>query len=286
MVNDMKEFKNSVFTGERALFATRGGKIADCVFEDGESPLKESSELHITGTKFAWKYPLWYCRDVYVASSTLFETARSGIWYTHGITMEDCEIIAPKTFRRASNITLSRVNMPNALESMWSCRDIKLSFVKIVGDYFAMNSERIEAEGLDVVGNYIFDGGCDIVVRNSRLISKDSFWNCENVTVYDSYIEGEYIGWNSKNVKFVNCKISSNQGFCYMDNLVMENCELIDTDLAFEYSTVDADIRSHIVSVKNPISGRISAESIGELIMEEDRVDTAKTAIVTGIGVK
>jgi len=278
----MKVMKNSVFTGERALFATSGAHIYDCIFEDGESPLKESSELYIMNSRFSWKYPLWYCRDVFVGSSTLDLSARSGIWYTHGITMEDCEISAPKTFRRSSGITLRNVNMPNAHESMWSCTDIKLSGVKAVGDYFGMNSERIEAEGLDVLGNYIFDGGRDIVVRNSRLISKDSFWNCENVVVYDSYIEGEYIGWNSKNVKFVNCEISSNQGFCYMDNLVMENCRLVDTDLAFEYSTVDADIRSHIVSVKNPTSGRISAESIGEIIMEEKRVDVSKTVIEVG----
>lgn len=276
----MNKFENAVFTGERALFSTHGAKISDCVFEDGESPLKESSELEITASRFSWKYPLWYCRGVRVFSSTLDVTARSGIWYTHGISMTDCEISAPKTFRRSRDIALTRVNMPNALESMWSCRDIRLSEVKIVGDYFGMNSENIYAEGLDVLGNYIFDGGRNITVRNSRLISKDSFWNCENVTVYDSFIEGEYIGWNSKNVKFVNCEISSNQGFCYMDNLVLENCRLRDTDLAFEYSSVDADIRSHIVSVKNPVSGRISAESIGEIIMDGNCVDTSKTEIV------
>ncbi len=283
-MNKTKLFENAVFTGERALFATSGAEIRGCRFEDGESPLKESSGLDISDSTFSWKYPLWYCRDVKVSSSVLELTARSGIWYTHGIAMERCEIAAPKTFRRSSGIDLTDVNMPNALESMWSCRDIRMNRVKIVGDYFGMNSENIDAEGLDVTGNYIFDGGRDIVVRNSRLISKDSFWNCENVTVYDSYIEGEYIGWNSKNVKFVNCEISSNQGFCYMENLVMENCRLVDTDLAFEYSTVEADIRSHIVSVKNPISGRISAESIGDVIMENERVDTSLTEIIIGNG--
>ena len=278
----MKEYRNSVFTGERALFATSGAEIEECVFEDGESPLKESEHLRIKASRFLWKYPLWYCRDVYAASSELGETARSGIWYTRGITMEKCEINAPKTFRRSSGISLTDVNMPNALESMWSCNDIKLRRVKIVGDYFGMNSKRIDAEELDVLGNYIFDGGRDIVVRNSRLISKDSFWNCENVTVYDSYIEGEYIGWNSKNVTFVNCEISSNQGFCYMENLKMVNCRLKDTDLAFEYSTVDVDIRSHIVSVKNPTAGIIRAESIGEVILEDDIVCTDMTKIIIG----
>lgn len=32
--------------------------------------------------------------------------------------------------------------------------------------------------------------------------SKDAFWNTENVTVYDSEINGEYLGWHSKNLRF------------------------------------------------------------------------------------
>jgi hypothetical protein len=44
---------------------------------------------------------------------------------------------------------------------------------------------------------------------------------------------------------------------------------------------VDADINGHIDSVKNPSSGKIHAGSIGELIMEEDRVDTSATKIET-----
>lgn len=275
----MKIYENEIFTGERALFAGRDLKILNSRFEDGESPLKESRGISISGSRFSWKYPLWYSGDIEVDNTVLDETARSGIWYTHGIKMENCDIIAPKTFRRSSGIRLSSVNMPNALESMWSCNDIVLQDVTIKGDYFGMNSYDIVADKIDVVGNYIFDGGKNIVVRNSTLISKDSFWNAENVTVIDSYIDGEYIGWNSKNVTFINCTVRSNQGFCYMENVRLENCILESTDLAFEYSTVDADIRSHVDSVKNPISGRITADSIGEIIHEESRVDTSSTVI-------
>lgn len=43
------------------------------------------------------------------------------------------------------------------------------------------------------------------------------------------------------------------------------------TDLAFEYSDADADIIGHIDSVKNPKSGTIVADSVGEII-EEDAI--------------
>ena len=61
----------------------------------------------------------------------------------------------------------------------------------------------------------------------------------------------------------------------------MINCKLLNTTLSFEYSDVDAKIEGHIDSVKNPSSGRIHAGSIGELIMEEDRVDITATKIET-----
>ena len=102
----------------------------------------------------------------------------------------------------------------------------------------------------------------------------------ENVTVYDSFISGEYLGWNAKNLTLVNCTIESLQGMCYIDNLVMKNCKLINTTLAFEYSTVDADICSKIDSVMNPTSGTIKAQHIDNLIIEKDKVDPSKTKII------
>ena len=42
-----------------------------------------------------------------------------------------------------------------------------------------------------------------------------------------------------------------------------------DTDLSFEYSDVKADIQGHILSVKNPRSGTITCDSVGEIIRED-----------------
>ena len=98
--------------------------------------------------------------------------------------------------------------------------------------------------------------------------------------MYDSFISGEYLGWNSKNLTLVNCTIESLQGMCYIDNLVMKNCKLIDTTLAFEYSTVTADISSRIDSVLNPTGGEIHAASIGELYLEKDKINPDQVRIV------
>ena len=276
----MKELKRQTFTGERALFAAHNLKIVDSTFEDGESPLKESANIELTGCMFRWKYPLWYSHDVTVNDCTLFDTARAGVWYTDNIAFRNCIITAPKTFRRASNITLENVTMSHASETMWSCKKVVMKNVSAVGDYFAMNCEDMDIDNLVLDGNYGFDGAKNVTIRNSKLLTKDAFWNCENVTVYDSFISGEYLGWNAKNLTLINCTIESLQGMCYIDNLVLKNCKLINTTLAFEYSTVQADIDGSVDSVLNPSGGRICADSIDKLIVDKDKVDPAKTVIV------
>ncbi len=277
---ERKEIRQQVLTGERALFASHGLDIVDCTFEDGESPLKESGDLRIKGSMFKWKYPLWYCRDVEVSDSVLFETARAGIWYTEGISMKNTVVEAPKNLRRCRGVTLEHVSFPNASETLWSCDGVNMRRVTARGDYFAMNSRNLDIEDFELVGNYSFDGCRNVAVRGARMLSKDAFWNSDNVTVCDSFISGEYLGWNAKNLTLVNCTVESLQGMCYIDNLVMKNCKLLNTTLAFEYSTVDAEITNRVDSVLNPSGGTIRADSIGELIVQKDRVDPDRTVII------
>ena len=276
----MKEYRQQFFKGERALFAEDGAKIYDSIFDEGESPLKESKNVEIYDSQFKYKYPLWYSNNVTVKGSNWLEMARSGVWYTNNISVEDALIQAPKNFRRCDGVSLTNVTMTDAAETFWSCKNIKLKNVTAKGHYFAMNSENIEIQDFKLDGNYSFDGAKNITIKNAVLLSKDAFWNTENVTVYDSYICGEYLGWNSKNLTFVNCTIESLQGLCYIDNITMKNCKLINTTLSFELaSNVDAEITTKIDSVFNPISGTITAPQIDTLIVEKDIVDPTKTRI-------
>ena len=277
----MRVIKGKILKGERALFAEKDLEIINCVFSDGESPLKESSDISLDSCIFEWKYPLWYCKRLNVKNCNWYEMGRAGVWYTDDINVEGAVIEAPKNFRRCRNVKISDTVFSYAAETLWSCSGVELKNVSVSrGDYLLMNSSDIKVDGLKLSGNYSFDGAKNVEIRNSTLMTKDAFWNSENVTVYDSFISGEYLGWNSKNLRLVNCTIESLQGMCYIDNLVMENCKLINTTLAFEYSNVEADITSGIESVFNPAGGTIRAESIGELIIEKDMTDPSKTKII------
>lgn len=275
-----KSIKQKILTGERALFGGANLEIIDTIFADGESPLKESHDIELLGSMFKWKYPLWYAKNITARNCTWFEMGRAGVWYAEHITVEDSAIEAPKNFRRCHDIVLRDVSFPNAAETLWHCNGVQMEHVTAKGDYFAMNSENMVIRDLTLYGNYSFDGVKNVEIHNSRLLSKDAFWNSDDVTVYDSFISGEYLGWNARNLTLVNCTIESLQGFCYIENLVMKNCKLLNTTLAFEYSTVDVEIDGEIDSVMNPTSGTIFADSIGELILEKDKIDPEKTKII------
>ena len=279
-----QEILGGRFTGERALFHAKDLSIKDAIFDDGESPLKESQNIELLGCMFKWKYPLWYCKHIVAKDCQWFDMARAGVWYTDDLYVENAMIQAPKNFRRCKDIVLKNVDFFHAEETLWNCNHVKLMNVTAKGDYFAMNSNDMYISDFKLDGNYSFDGCRNVEIHNATLLSKDAFWNSENITVYDSFISGEYLGWNAKNLTLINCTIESLQGMCYIDNLVMKNCKLLNTTLAFEYSTVEAEIASGIESVMNPTSGTIKAEYIKELILEKDKVDVSKTNIICSQG--
>ncbi|MDD6660350.1 MAG: DUF3737 family protein [Lachnospiraceae bacterium] len=279
---EKRVIEEAYLTGERPLFGEKNLEVNRTIFADGESPLKECSDIELNGSMFQWKYPLWYSKNIQAKDCTWFEMARAGVWYTDDLTVEDALIQAPKNFRRCHNLSLTHVSMPNAAETLWHCDGVAMQDVMAKGDYFAMNSQNMKISNFELVGNYSFDGAKNVEIHNAKMLSKDAFWNTENVTVYDSFISGEYFGWNAKNLTLIGCTIESLQGMCYIENLVMKDCCLLNTTLAFEYSTVDAQIHGNIKSVLNPKSGIIRADSISELILDETKIDPSKTEIVCG----
>lgn len=277
-----KEIINQHLSGERALFKSNDLHIISCLFDDGESPLKESSDLLIENTTFGYKYPLWYGKNHIVKNSTFLLMSRSGIWYTNDSLFEDIHFIAPKEFRRCNNISLKNVIFDDASETLWSCSKVNIENMKAKGDYLLKDCDSAIVSNLQLDGNYVFDGAKNITIKDSVLNSKDAFWNSENITIINCKIDGEYFGWNSKNIKIINSTISSHQGFCYIDNLVMENCIISSGDLLFEYChNIDIDVSTSILeSIKNPYSGIITCKDYKELILDDDNINKDKIKII------
>lgn len=275
----MHKYENERFTGERALYGIKDSIIENSIFDDGESPLKEVNNVEIFNSEFKWKYPLWYSKNVKVTNCKFEVMSRSGIWYTENLLIDKCTSVTPKTFRRCKNLKVFNSSFKNAAESMWECEDVYIKDSYFEGDYLLKNARNVIIENLELNGNYVCDGAKHVLVKNSILNARDAFWNCEDVVVIDSIINSEYIAWNSKNIKFINCKIDSIQPFCYVENLILENCKMFNANLSFERSTVKGNVLNKIDSIKNPYEIELFCKGYDELILEEGIVNKDKIKI-------
>lgn len=278
----MKTIKDTEFGGERPLFESHDLRLENVTIHVGESALKECSNIEAIHCRFEGKYPFWHVDGFKVIDCLFTEGARAALWYSKNLEMRDTLVEAPKMFREMENLDIRNVKIPNALETLWHCKGVHLHNVEVdKADYLFMHSSDIEIENYRQEGNYSFQYCKNVVIRNAEIYSKDAFWGTENVTVYDSTIIGEYLGWHSHNLRLVNCRIGGTQALCYTHGLIMENCTMDpDADLCFEYADVHAEIKGNITSVKNPRTGKIVADSIGEIILDENIKQPADCEIV------
>jgi len=266
----MQIIKDQEFGGERPLYCAKDLRIENVTIHLGESSLKEVRNIEAVDCKFEGKYLFWEAENFTIRHCVMEESARSSIWYSRNMIMEDTLIKAPKFFRDMQGAVLRNVDIPNAQETCWNVKDFTLENCRIANaDYLFVFGQDIKIKDYHQDGNYSFQHAKNVEIRNAVLNSKDALWDSDNVTVYDSEINGEYLAWYSRNLRLVNCHITGTQPLCYCENLVLENCTMgDDADLAFEYSSVEATIKGHVVSVKNPKSGFITADSIGEIILD------------------
>lgn len=264
----MKTISNQTFEQERALYNISDTLVTNCKFEgeaDGESALKECHDIKVDNCSFSLRYPLWHARNFELLDSNFTDTCRAPLWYCDTGKISNIKIYGVKALRECSNIDITNSYFESE-EFGWKCSDIKMSNSKVVAFYLFLDSKNIELDHFELKGKYSFQYVENLSIKDSYLDTKDAFWHSKNVVVKDTVIKGEYLAWFSEGLTLINCKIIGTQPFCYCKNLKIVNCEMIDCDLSFEYSEVEADIIGHIDSIKNPKSGNITVDSVGEII--------------------
>ncbi|MBO5603658.1 MAG: DUF3737 family protein, partial [Prevotella sp.] len=249
---------------------------------EGESGIKCCKNIEADGCRFIGKYPLWHV-DKSLITNCYFEVgSRSAIWYSNDMVMKDTVIDAPKLFREMNNVTVENVQFKDADETFWRIKNLKIRNVTLhEGTYPFMFCENVDVDGLVSDSKYVFQYCKDVVVRNAKITTKDSFWECENITIYDSELNGEYLAWHSKNVRLVRCHITGEQPLCYVEQLVLEDCTFgEDCDRIFEDSDVQAEIIGSITNIKNPRTGKIVADHIGSVTIDENILQPADCQII------
>ena len=267
-----KKIENATFDEERALYHLFDTDVVSCTFAgpaDGESALKESHGVALTDCTFSLRYPLWHATDFSLRRVRMDELTRAPIWYAARGKLSECTVEGVKCLRECEDVEFSHCELLSE-EFGWRCRRISLTDCTLRSQYLLFECRDLSLARIKMSGKYSFQYVENMEIRDSYLDTKDAFWHAKNVTVYDSVVKGEYLGWYSENLRLVRCHIVGTQPLCYCRGLVLEDCTMEGTDLAFEYSDVNADVRGSIDSVKNPRSGRVVADVIGEVILNSD----------------
>lgn len=266
---------------ERAFYASKGVRFENCDFSgpaDGESALKESQNIEVSDCYFDLRYPFWHVTDCKIENSEMTKNCRAALWYSKGIEILGSKLHGIKVLRECKDITVKDSHTVSP-ECGWFCDNIVFDKGYAEGEYFLFHSKNITVKNFDFKGKYSFQYCENITVEDSFLDTKDAFWESKNIVVKNSTVKGEYLGWYSKDLTFINCRIIGTQPLCYCKNLTLINCTLESCDLSFEYSEVNAEINGHVDSVKNPISGSITADSIGEIIIDENSRGTCEIKV-------
>lgn len=261
--------ENKKFEEERALYNLKNAVVQKCRFEgeaDGESALKECRFVTVKNCNFRLRYPMWHCENFSLAESTLWKTCRAPLWYDKNGTINNCKVLGVKPLRECNDLNITNCEFFSE-EVGWFCHRLNFSDCFVQSDYFLLNTDDSCLKSFRLDGKYSFQYVKNIIIDDSDLDTKDAFWHAQNVTVKNSRVKGEYLGWYSDGLTFENCEISGTQPLCYCKNLRLVNCTMTNCDLAFEYSDVQAQITSGIDSVKNPLSGKIEAPTIGEVLI-------------------
>lgn len=275
-------YVDQTFDEERALYGTDAAHVVRCTFDgpaDGESALKETTNLTVEDSDFRLRYPFWHVSTATITDSRMSEDCRAALWYSDDIEISGSSLGGIKALRECTDVTIRQSEIQSA-EFGWKCDNLRIEDSSLVSEYAFLSTRHLDIEGLRMQGKYSFQYVQDGTIKNSHFKTKDAFWHSTNVTVYDTVLEGEYLGWYSENLRLVRCTIKGAQPLCYAKGLVLEDCTMEGCDLSFENSDVTATVIGSIDSVKNPRSGSIAADSIGEVIIEGATVHPGECRLI------
>lgn len=268
----MEKISDKIFGEERALYGSHGLILQNCSFdgeEDGESALKECTDIEVNDCFCNLRYPFWHDHNLKISNSEMTMYCRAALWYSDNITLLYTRLHGIKALRECSDVYMYGCDIISP-EFGWSVNNITMNDCTASGEYFMMRSSNINFKKVHMKGKYSFQYIENAVFEDCVFDTKDAFWHGKNIIVRNSTVNGEYLAWYSDGITFENCTIIGTQPLCYCKNLRLINCEMVSTDLCFEKSDVEADIISHVDSIKNPHSGKIIVLSVGDIIMDDD----------------
>ncbi len=267
----MTTIQNQTFDQERALYGGQDLLVQNCSFDgpaDGESAFKECSGIQVERCFFNLRYPFWHDHGLTIRDCELTDKCRAALWYSDHVTIEDTKLHGIKALRECSDAVLKNCDIISP-EFGWNSHRVTMEECTAQSEYFMMRGTDLHFRNVTFQGKYSFQYIENSVFEHCSFDTKDAFWHAKNVVVRDCVVKGEYLAWYCENVTFDHCTIIGTQPLCYCKGLTLIDCKMVDCDLAFERSEVQAAVTTPVVSIKNPLAGsRITVPAVGEIIRD------------------
>ena len=123
----MEIIKNRHFEGERPLFESHNLRLEQVTIGDGESAIKECSNIEAEDCRFWGKYPFWHVHGFRINRCQFDVGARSALWYSDNMDMRNTRIDGPKMFREMHDLYLENVVINDADETSGAVRTSRLA---------------------------------------------------------------------------------------------------------------------------------------------------------------
>ena len=122
----MKVISNAEFGGERPLFESHDLRLENVIIRAGESAIKQCSNIEAVDCRFEGNYPFWHVHG-FVIDRCFFDVGgRSALWYSDNLKMTNTRIDAPKMFREMHDIEIENVEIKDADEVFWRCKNLDI----------------------------------------------------------------------------------------------------------------------------------------------------------------
>lgn len=266
----MNIISSQTFDEERCFYDVHWTKFENCRFDgpqDGESPLKECTDILVDHCFFNLRYPFWHDTNLKITSCELTPLCRAALWYDRGVEILDSKLHGIKAIRECSDVRLKNCDIDSP-EFGWSTNRIVMENCTVNSEYFMMRSSHLNFRNIKLKGKYSFQYITNSIFEDCVFDTKDAFWHGKNILVRNCIVKGEYLAWYAENITFDHCTIIGTQPLCYCKNLRLVDCVMQETDLAFERSDVMATLIAPIESIKNPLSGVIRVPSAKDIIFD------------------
>ena len=98
----MERIENQTFDMERALYGSHEISVKNCSFDgpaDGESALKESSDINVEHCFCNLRYPFWHDHRLKITDSEMTPLCRAALWYSDHIEITGTKLHGIKALR-------------------------------------------------------------------------------------------------------------------------------------------------------------------------------------------